>query len=1344
MAFIVCGLLIPQGLRAEEPENDLAKLQSAIHNFLMEDDGNGDNAKANWQALGVDSPEEENWWPGFANKYFKDGKTLTMNITDYSAPQLHGELILEEIQILESLKLSTVYITKLSINDCQSLKTIDLVCNSLIPGNTTKTSVSIRDCKALSAYGANFYFNAVDDIELSDCPLVEVFYLRSFGDINSITIKDVETLNFINIDITGYNEEESNLGNVSISNTSETLYFNSNYIPITSLPAFSGNITSLRLNCPNVKFDSADLSLLSTVEEIILEGFPFFPKLPSTIKDITYRNYENILSSSINLASFTQLETFDCEYNSLSVITGIPASLKTLNCNYNNLEKLSFIGNTKLETLYCSRNQISELTDLPISLKEIHCDGNKLQKLELSHLVNLNKLDCSYNELTDLTIPDNINVDNVDAFVEVTYNLLPFSVIAAMPHGLSYGYNCNFYYFIQRLTDLGTVTAEVPCDLLTKKIGDKGTCSWYDATELMEEFRERNIEQNSYNGYRDFLQRENVRDVTDDVKMDGETFTISDKLQGRILFCEVSEKDNDNTKPGIYYLMYVEDGGTPLTLKFETMIDDEKEWKTVANNTTTTLSNFNENPESDPESDPGLDLYSDPKPIDRKISMRASVTGNTDTEYNGWKIHYLINTTEPGASGIIEKGDYYIFPDTKIEGQNKNYQGAFAVTKLELFIDGVLGETISYANDPYRHTIIIDKYPILFYEEGINDGKFERIWKNNTTTELDKDNRAFLRMGIKDPGSNKPPIDAMRTEYDPEYNGRYWQIEYFDTEDPDATPIVSPLIQTNMYYDFYDGRAHEESRTYVYSVIRVWMYGDTGPVPVLLKDYPGNRVPVEFTGNPYNHTIIIKGGSGNPDPEPEAKMQFAVAINNNNYKDIPNNHTTMINKGSSVYLRISALVENLSYSSWQIDYTTPTGENVTSDWVPANSPYIFNGGKPHIEKGTYVYTVNRLRVDDGTKIHPFNFIYSPYKSTITINDPDDPNPNPGEKPDPVPGIEISTSSAATTCPNEAYILLPFQLKYTAYPLTYTIHFSEEAKTVGFVDQLTNSPLPENYLTIPLPRNVLAGIYKGTVKMTSKNPDQVIIDCSFEIKVLRGTRITEQPVSVGDLCMEDLFTLSVEATGENLSYQWYRNNQPVNGAIQPILESVFSENTKGTYYVEVKGLCGIEKSKEVLVSGNLLYIQMKWDDFMYIDNTSGRYTAFQWYKDNSPIEKYGKSVYYTNSDGLSGTYFVQATTREGVIETSCNKVFTAQTKSSAAKITPNPVRRNENLIVTLQPSNNKANNTRLDIFDMGGRLVLSQKITEIKTYINISLLEGQYITKVTGPDGRITSQLLIVK
>lgn len=349
------------------------------------------------------------------------------------------------------------------------------------------------------------------------------------------------------------------------------------------------------------------------------------------------------------------------------------------------------------------------------------------------------------------------------------------------------------------------------------------------------------------------------------------------------------------------------------------------------------------------------------------------------------------------------------------------------------------------------------------------------------------------------------------------------------------------------------------------------------------------------------------------------------------------------------------------------------------------------------------------------------------------------------EPTPDPDQAITVGDIAPFCYFEKEFRIPFTLHYTKGELTYTIVFSQAAKDAGFTDITEQTFLSGSYITVPVSASIPAGSYEGTIELQAKDDANIYKSYKFTIHVMEAVRITKQPVPVTNRCEGDGLLLSVTAKGLNLSYQWFLNDERIEGATDEIYTTVLTHNKEGLYHVEVYGDCGYEVSDTVDVRINGLTILMKWDDVMYINNVDNRYVGFQWYRNGEAINTYGTAIYYTNPDGLQGTYFVRAYKADGTYDESCSLTFSEVSRSATVAIYPNPVVRYTQLTIESPDAIGESFiGAKIDMYDMSGRKVYTTTATSQKIQIPVNVGSGVYIAYITMNNGRVISQKVVVK
>ena len=149
------------------------------------------------------------------------------------------------------------------------------------------------------------------------------------------------------------------------------------------------------------------------------------------------------------------------------------------------------------------------------------------------------------------------------------------------------------------------------------------------------------------------------------------------------------------------------------------------------------------------------------------------------------------------------------------------------------------------------------------------------------------------------------------------------------------------------------------------------------------------------------------------------------------------------------------------------------------------------------------------------------------------------------------------------------------------------------------------------------------------------------------------------------------------------------------------------------------------------------IYRKWDDVLICDNSSNKFVAYQWYKNDVPVTGETKQ-FYSEIGGLNGRYYVMAQVENGNWEKS--NIIEC---SNAAKLKVNPtiLKRNEMCVVSVN-TDDKPAETCLGIFDVMGRMV--KKIDLPNNTATVKLENtGMYVVKVMGTNEVVGPVKIIV-
>ncbi len=309
-------------------------------------------------------------------------------------------------------------------------------------------------------------------------------------------------------------------------------------------------------------------------------------------------------------------------------------------------------------------------------------------------------------------------------------------------------------------------------------------------------------------------------------------------------------------------------------------------------------------------------------------------------------------------------------------------------------------------------------------------------------------------------------------------------------------------------------------------------------------------------------------------------------------------------------------------------------------------------------------------------------------------------------------------------------------------MEYIIQFNEEALAAGFENSSIYTVLPEDdYITVHVEQVIPPGIYIGNILVRQLGDETTLDAFPFQITVIESAKIIKQPESVAGLCEGDAFRLSVEATGINLSYQWFLNDKIIDGATLDTYEAPIAEKITGQYHVEIYSKCGMVVSKKVDVSINSFNVLVKWNDMLYVPTTDNTFTAYQWYKNGQPITQHGTSVYYPIDENTEGTYYVRAYyTNDRYIE-SCEITLSS---SSSFMVYPTVVQQWSNLSIESKSLDGNLNGAQIDLYDLKGKLIYKAKATGSRVEVPMTISTGAYILHITTLNGKKTVEKIFVK
>lgn len=266
--------------------------------------------------------------------------------------------------------------------------------------------------------------------------------------------------------------------------------------------------------------------------------------------------------------------------------------------------------------------------------------------------------------------------------------------------------------------------------------------------------------------------------------------------------------------------------------------------------------------------------------------------------------------------------------------------------------------------------------------------------------------------------------------------------------------------------------------------------------------------------------------------------------------------------------------------------------------------------------------------------------------------------------------------------------------------------------------------------------------------------EVTGDCGTEtsnvaaLTVNPSTAISSQP-SDETLCAGDDATLSVTATGDNLSYQWVLGSLDINGETTATLELTnVGGNDAGPYTVEVTGTCGTVTSDvaTVQVFSNTAITQQP-SDITACEGTgnnsfqviaTGTNVDYQWYQDGVALVGEISSVLNLGGPDLSeaGIYTVDVIGACGTVTSDAATLTVNEETVITAQ--PNGVNLCEGSPVSIEVQADGSNLTYQWLKDGS---VLAGETQSTLSIASLSAAEvGDYTVAVTGDCGTVTSNV----
>ncbi|MEZ0184442.1 MBG domain-containing protein [Flavobacterium oncorhynchi] len=271
----------------------------------------------------------------------------------------------------------------------------------------------------------------------------------------------------------------------------------------------------------------------------------------------------------------------------------------------------------------------------------------------------------------------------------------------------------------------------------------------------------------------------------------------------------------------------------------------------------------------------------------------------------------------------------------------------------------------------------------------------------------------------------------------------------------------------------------------------------------------------------------------------------------------------------------------------------------------------------------------------------------------------------------------------------------------------------------------------------------AGTYPITLGTLSAGANYTIDFKTSDFKITKANQVIEwnQDLAFGCNTTDQVQLTASSNSGLPVSYV------VENSSIAAIQGDVLKINRAGATTIKVSQegdqnhnpAVQITKLIEVSQSGN---ISQYWEDTLLFDNSTKNYSSFQWYKNGVLIP--GATSQYYSEKPLKGTYSVQAKDKDGNVIKFCPITIDTQTFSKALKLYPNPVRSLSELTIESDYSAEDLKDSRINIFDLSGKLVTTVNNVSPKVIVTAPSSTGIYVVVLSLANGQHKTINLLVR
>ncbi len=158
-----------------------------------------------------------------------------------------------------------------------------------------------------------------------------------------------------------------------------------------------------------------------------------------------------------------------------------------------------------------------------------------------------------------------------------------------------------------------------------------------------------------------------------------------------------------------------------------------------------------------------------------------------------------------------------------------------------------------------------------------------------------------------------------------------------------------------------------------------------------------------------------------------------------------------------------------------------------------------------------------------------------------------------------------------------------------------------------------------------------------------------------------------------------------------------------------------------------------------------YLVKKFNDVILVDNSSNRFTSYQWYK-NGTIINGARDQFYNDLQGLSGTYHAVVTTVSGQTLEICPVTYNVATIKAmvSLKTYPNPAFPGNTIKIEIEGlSDEQLKGAVLSVFSNRGEKISSSAKVETVNTIASGNNAGIYFVRLATADGNVITQKITI-